>query len=77
MARLIARPDLLTRWGLRLGWSGTDFLNPDETTLSLLYDAEDGFPQQLLWRLPEDGTPPEERAAAALHRLVTVDPRTA
>lgn len=76
-AGLRARPDLLTRWGLRLGWSGTDFREPDETVLSLLYDAEDGIPQQFLWRLPEDGTPPRGRAAAALHRLATVDPRTA
>lgn len=80
-ARLIAagaraRPDLLTRWGLRLGWSGTDFRNPDETLLSLMYDTEDGSPGQFLWRMPDDGTPPEDRAAAALHRLATVDPRT-
>ncbi|MFE6767303.1 hypothetical protein [Streptomyces sp. NPDC057689] len=80
-ARLIAaglrdRPDLLTRWNVRLGWAGTAFRDPDETAISLLYDAEDGTARQIIWRIPEDGTPPEDRAAAALDRLTREDPRT-
>ncbi|NED12293.1 hypothetical protein G3I33_12395 [Streptomyces sp. SID9124] len=79
-ARLIAaglrgRPDLLTRWNVRLGWTGTAFRDPDETVISLLYDAEDGTARQIIWRVPEDGTPPRERAAAALDRLTREDPR--
>ncbi|WP_159048729.1 hypothetical protein [Streptomyces sp. NRRL F-4489] len=30
---------------------------------------------QFVWRIPDDGRPPEERAAAALHRLATTDPK--
>ncbi|MFF7341720.1 hypothetical protein ACFZAT_30945 [Streptomyces sp. NPDC008163] len=79
-ARLIAdglrgRPDLLARWSVRLDWAGTGFHDPDETTISLLYDAENGHVRQIIWRIPEDGTPPEERAAAALRRLGEEDPR--
>lgn len=79
-ARLIAaglrdRPDLLARWGVRLDWAGTAFRDPDETTISLSYDADDGHARQILWSIPEDGTPPEDRAAAALRRLGEEDPR--
>ncbi|MEU2247366.1 hypothetical protein [Streptomyces sp. NPDC019224] len=76
VAGLRGRPDLLTRWNVRLGWTGTDFHDPDETLISLLHDSVDGSPGQLLWRIPEDGTPPQDRAAAALTRLATEDPRT-
>ncbi|WP_309238954.1 hypothetical protein [Streptomyces lunaelactis] len=88
-ARLIAaglrdRPDLLTRWDAQHGWTGTAFNAPDVTSLSFTYwpgltagqRDEDGPWLQFLWRLPEDGTPPEDRAAAALRRLATEDPKT-
>lgn len=88
-ARLIAaslrdRPDLLTRWDAQLGWVGTDFTDPDATVLSFTYwpglaagqRDKDGPWLQFIWTLPEDGTPPEGRAAAALRRLATVDPKT-
>ncbi|NEC69275.1 hypothetical protein G3I41_32535 [Streptomyces sp. SID9727] len=79
--RLIAdglrgRPDLLARWNIRFDWAGTAFRDPDETLVSLLYDVEEGHVRQLLWSIPEDGTPPEDRAAAALRRLEEADPRT-
>ncbi|WP_405937926.1 hypothetical protein OG338_15770 [Streptomyces sp. NBC_00726] len=79
-ARLIAaglrgRPDLLTRWNVRLDWAGTAFSNPDDTLISLFYDGEDGYVRQIRWHIPEDGTPPEDRAAAALRRLGEEDPR--
>ncbi|MEU2025045.1 hypothetical protein ABZ565_23305 [Streptomyces sp. NPDC016469] len=79
-ARLIAdglrgRPDLLARWSVRFDWAGTAFNDPDETLISLLYDVEEGHVRQLLWRIPEDGIPPEERAVAALRRLGEEDPR--
>lgn len=32
--------------------------------------------QHYMWHIPEGGTPPEDRAAAVLHRLATEDPRT-
>lgn len=76
VAGLRERPDLLTRWGLEMGWSGTDFRDPDTSVLSLLYPGPDGYRRQYLWRIPEDGTPAEDRAAAALDRLAEADPRT-
>ncbi|WP_405898994.1 hypothetical protein OG242_17125 [Streptomyces sp. NBC_00727] len=76
VAGLRGRPDLLTRWNVRLGWTGTAFRDPDETVISLRYDSEDGSPRQLLWSIPDDGAPPQDRAAAALARLAAEDPRT-
>jgi hypothetical protein len=88
-ARLIAaglrdRPDLLTRWDGQRGWVGTDFTDPDATVLSFTYwpglaagqRDKDGPWLQFIWTLPEDDTPPEDRAAAALRRLATADPKT-
>ncbi|WP_406159461.1 hypothetical protein OG298_19775 [Streptomyces sp. NBC_01005] len=88
-ARLIAaglrdRPDLLTRWDVEPGWIGTDFRDRDRTVVTLGHRAgpsagqgeEDAHRQHLVWHVPDDGTTPEHRAAAALHRLATVDPRT-
>ncbi|MER7951426.1 hypothetical protein ABTY59_28935 [Streptomyces sp. NPDC096079] len=83
-ARLIARglrdrPGLLARWGLRPGWVSTDFSAPDTTVIT--YNdpprTSDGapWPRQYLWLLPDDGTPPERRAADALRRFETEDPR--
>lgn len=79
-ARLIAvgvrdRPGLLSRWNVELGWAGTSFRDPDHTLVSLLSPGADGYPRQYLWRIPEDGTPSEVRAAAALDRLASADPR--
>ncbi|MGC4951300.1 hypothetical protein ACLQ2N_34650 [Streptomyces sp. DT224] len=76
LAGLRGRPDLLARWSVRFDWAGTAFRDPDQTLVSLLYDAEEGHVRQLLWHIPEDGTPPEDRAAAALRRLDEEDPRT-
>ncbi|MGW2178170.1 hypothetical protein ACWCXX_08805 [Streptomyces sp. NPDC001732] len=88
-ARLIAvglrdRPDLLTRWDARLHWIGAGFEDRARTTVSLLYRTEPATGQsredeswrQRMWYVPEDGTSPEERAAAALQRLAAEDPRT-
>ncbi|MET9656865.1 hypothetical protein [Streptomyces sp. NPDC006510] len=85
-ARLIAaglrdRPDLLTRWDVEPGWVGTDFRDRDLTAVSLAYrtgpaagqSGEDAW-QYVMWYIPEDGTAPEDRAAAALHRLATGGP---
>ncbi|MET7617912.1 hypothetical protein [Streptomyces sp. NPDC005408] len=87
--RLIAaglrdRPDLMTRWDAGPGWVGTDFTDPDVTVLSFMYwpglaagqRDKDGPWLQFIWSLPEDGTPPEDRATAALHLLATSDPKT-
>ncbi|MFB6505997.1 MULTISPECIES: hypothetical protein [unclassified Streptomyces] len=88
-ARLIAaglrdRPDLLTRWDVRLHWISSDFRDRDCTNVSLLYrpepdtgqGREEDFWRQRMWRIPVDGTSPEDRAAAALRRLAAEDPRT-
>ncbi|MFF1506554.1 hypothetical protein [Streptomyces sp. NPDC058326] len=88
-ARLITaglrdRPDLLTRWGLRQGWISSDFSEPDTTVVTFTGpplggpggSAAEGESRQFLWRLPDDGTPPERRAAEALRRLAEEDPRS-
>ncbi|MET9672080.1 hypothetical protein ABZY68_03150 [Streptomyces sp. NPDC006482] len=87
-ARLIAaglrdRPERLTRWGLRQGWIATEFDAPDTTVVTFTgpplttegTPEREGEPRQFLWRVPDDGTPPEEQAAAALRRLAEGDPR--
>ncbi|WP_431040627.1 hypothetical protein ACQUSR_01160 [Streptomyces sp. P1-3] len=87
-ARLIAaglrnRPDLLTRWDAQPGWVGTDFTDPDTAVLSFTFwpglaagrRNREGPWLQFVWSVPEDGTPPEERAAAALRRLAAADPK--
>ncbi|MDK0521042.1 hypothetical protein [Streptomyces sp. ML-6] len=89
-AGLRDRPELLTRWDARLHWISSDFRDRDCTDVSLLYRTEPGSGQgpatgqareedswqQRMWHIPDDGTSPEERAAAALRRLATEDPRT-
>ncbi|MEU9125548.1 hypothetical protein AB0C96_37945 [Streptomyces sp. NPDC048506] len=82
-AGLRARPELLIQWDAQLGWVGTDYTNPDTTQLSFVFrpgfaaghSAEDGPWLQFIWNLPDDGTPPQERAEAALQRLATADPK--
>ncbi|MET9725678.1 hypothetical protein [Streptomyces zaomyceticus] len=77
------RPEILARWGLGRGWISTDFHTPDTTVVTFNGPplAADGTPdteqpvQQLLWYLPDDGAPPEQRAAAALRRLAEENPR--
>ncbi|GAA2399415.1 hypothetical protein GCM10010191_03010 [Actinomadura vinacea] len=82
-AGLRDRPELLVQWDGRLGWVGTDFLDPDTAVLSFTYwpglaagqRDKDGPWLQFIWSLPDDGTPPEEQAAAALRRLSAEDPK--
>lgn len=87
-ARLITaglrdRPETFTRWGLVQGWISTAFDAPDTTVVTFTGPllAADGTPEaegeqrQFLWYLPDDGTPPQEQAAAALRRLAEADPR--
>ncbi|MFB6828112.1 hypothetical protein [Streptomyces hydrogenans] len=82
--RLIAaglrdRPDLLTRWGLRRGWISTYFRDPDTTVVTFTEPLPDGVGDRerfFEWHLPDDGTPPPERAAEALRRMAEEDPRT-
>ncbi|MEU8902592.1 hypothetical protein [Streptomyces mirabilis] len=88
-ARLIAaglrdQPDLLTRWDGQVGWIGTDFHDQDSTVVSFTYwpglaagqRDKDGPWLQFIWSLPDDGTPPENQAAAALRQLAEQDPKT-
>ncbi|MDX3540447.1 hypothetical protein PV721_40345 [Streptomyces sp. MB09-01] len=87
-ARLIAaglreRPELLSRWDLRANGIATDWHDPHTSVLWLVFTPPDGAvgpdgnPLRLSfeWRLPDDGTPPEERAAAALERIARSDPK--
>ncbi|TDU80689.1 hypothetical protein [Streptomyces sp. KS 21] len=86
-ARLITtglreRPGLLVRWGLTLRSITTDHSEPHIAVMRFVFLAPDGAedrhgrPLRLYfdWRLPDDGSPPEERAAAALERIGNSDP---
>lgn len=88
-ARLIAaglrdQPDLLTRWDSRVGWIGTDFHETDTATVSFMYwpglavgqQDKKGPWLQFIWSIPDDGTPAEIQAAAALRQLAEQDPKT-
>ncbi|WP_030774756.1 hypothetical protein [Streptomyces sp. NRRL F-2664] len=84
-ARLIAaglrdRPELTARWELAPAWIGTDWQDPDTTVVHLRYRPTAppaGTRGSLFfdWRLPDGDGPPGERAAAALRRLETDDPK--
>jgi hypothetical protein len=66
------------------GRIGTDFRDRDLTTVTFRHRAipsegqgpGDASWRYVMWHILEDGTTPEHRAAAALHRLATADPRT-
>ncbi|MFD9522265.1 hypothetical protein [Streptomyces sp. NPDC059979] len=87
-ARLISaglreQPDLLGRWDLAPVWISTDHREPHTTVVRLVFTSPDGAqdphgnPLRLYfdWRLPDDGSPPQERAAAALERIAHGDPK--
>ncbi|MGW4162077.1 hypothetical protein [Streptomyces sp. NPDC004788] len=77
-AALRDRPELLTRWEARFDWAGADYRDPDTTAVWFRGAGSAGSDEpepQFVWRLPEDGAPPAERAAAALRRLEREDPR--
>ncbi|MFB7277447.1 hypothetical protein ACFCZV_10090 [Streptomyces hydrogenans] len=84
-ARLIVtglrdRPGLLTRRGLVQGWTGTSHGEPGTTVVTFFGPPPEGAgtaaPRAYTWLLPDDGTPPQERAARALRRMAEEDPRT-
>ncbi|WP_336053065.1 hypothetical protein [Streptomyces sp. CA2R101] len=60
----------------------SDFDDPDTTVVTFLHapglgsGKPDGMPLQFRWAIPDDGTPPEAQAAAALNRLAEEDPKT-
>ncbi|WP_370416474.1 hypothetical protein [Streptomyces fradiae] len=80
---LNARRELLGRWDCRLSYAMSPTRRPETTEVWFVYRPgtfegtarEDGPWIQFRWELPDDGTPPAERAAAALRRLATEDPR--
>ncbi|GGY07045.1 hypothetical protein [Streptomyces hiroshimensis] len=82
-AGLRERPGILARWDARMDWVGTGFHDPDTVAVSFTFrpgiaagrQDKDGHSLQFIWDFPDDGTPPEEQAAAALHRLSTQDPK--
>lgn len=81
-AGLAERPDLLSRWDAKPGWISSGFDDPDTTVVTFGYapvpgsGKPDGIPLQFRWVVPDDGTPPEAQAAAALDRLAREDPKT-
>ncbi|MFD7709330.1 hypothetical protein [Streptomyces sp. NPDC059786] len=80
---LAERPDLLNRWDAEPGWVSSGFEDPDTAVVNFRYapglasgDPErDDSPLHFRWDIPDDGTPPESQAAAALHRLAEEDPK--
>ncbi|MEU5064340.1 hypothetical protein ACFCX3_08080 [Streptomyces virginiae] len=84
-ARLIAaglrdRPDLTSRWEVAMSWVATDWRDPDTTVVQLRFTPSapppgTGGSLYFTWRLPDDDSPPGDRAAAALRRLETDDPK--
>ncbi|MFE6836870.1 hypothetical protein ACFVFI_18820 [Streptomyces sp. NPDC057705] len=78
------RPGLLTAWGCGAGGAFTAWDDPETVELHFTYapGAEPGVPGtgepwlQFAWRIPDDGTPPEAQARAALERLAAQNPCT-
>ncbi|MFE5677795.1 hypothetical protein ACFQ7B_05395 [Streptomyces erythrochromogenes] len=84
-AGLGERPDLLARWDIPQSWCRT--VGPYEDTVEVHFWYGPGVGRDpagdeaapwvcLTWRLADDGRRPEERAAAALERIATTDPKT-
>ncbi|MFB7264716.1 hypothetical protein ACFCXH_21570 [Streptomyces nojiriensis] len=83
-AGLRERPELVRRWDLDVIWVGTDWRESHTTVVRLAFsppdgaEGPDGTPLRLYfdWHLPDDdGLPPQDRAAAALERIATSDPK--
>ncbi len=82
-AGLIEEPDLLSRWDVGRGWISSGFDDPDTAVVTFWYvpGLASGSPEgaesplQFRWVIPDDGTPPEAQAAAALRRLAEEDPK--
>ncbi|MFE2106299.1 hypothetical protein ACFXAF_10570 [Kitasatospora sp. NPDC059463] len=79
----IERPDLLGRWDARPGRVGTGLDDPGTTVVTFWYlpGPASGTPERpdralrFSWDIPDDGTAPGARAAAALRRPAEEDPR--
>ncbi|WP_327183115.1 hypothetical protein [Streptomyces sp. NBC_01334] len=80
-AGLVERPELLSRWDARRGWISTGHEEPDTAQVHFWYQpglgagCPEGDPLVFRWTVPDDGTPPEAQAAAALRRLAEEDPK--
>ncbi|WP_405968708.1 hypothetical protein [Streptomyces sp. NBC_00015] len=81
-AGLVERPELLSRWDARRGWISTGHEEPDTAQVHFWYQPglgagrPEGDPLVFRWTVPDDGTPAEAQAAAALHRLAAEDPKS-
>ncbi|WP_406263031.1 hypothetical protein OHT93_00315 [Streptomyces sp. NBC_00191] len=83
-AGLIEKPELLSQWDASRGWISSGFDDPHTTVVTFWYMPGLGSgrperadsPLQFRWVVPDDGTPPEAQAAAALRRLAEEDPKT-
>ncbi|MGX1544713.1 hypothetical protein [Streptomyces adustus] len=81
---LIEEPDLLGRWDASRGWISSGFDDPDTAVVTFWYVPGQAVgrperadsPLQFRWVVPDDGTPPEAQAAAALRRLAEEDPKS-
>ncbi|KNE82451.1 hypothetical protein AB0B04_08425 [Streptomyces xinghaiensis] len=83
--RLCADPDLFGRWDCAAGWISTHYADHDRVEVSFTHptrspsepEPDSGRPWlQFIWDLPDDGSPPEAQARAALRHLAAADPKT-
>ncbi|MBQ0983590.1 hypothetical protein KBZ10_03395 [Streptomyces sp. F63] len=85
--RLRAEPDLLGRWDCAQGWISTHYADHDRVQVAFTHPAPSSSePErrtdpdrpwlQFIWDIPDDGSPPEEQARAALRHLAADDPKT-
>ncbi|MGW6980753.1 hypothetical protein ACWGE1_15100 [Streptomyces sp. NPDC054932] len=84
-AGLRDRPDLLSRWDIDRCWAITDWREPEKTLIRFAFappgraeDPQEGRPVRLFfeWPLPyDDGSPPQDRAAAVLEQFAVSDPK--
>ncbi|QES48753.1 hypothetical protein DEJ50_13920 [Streptomyces venezuelae] len=77
------RPELLSRWDCGEASARPSWGDPGTVTVSFAHQRglgagthEPGGPRLYFeWLVPDDGSPPQEQAAAALRRLAAGDPR--
>ncbi|WP_079405232.1 hypothetical protein [Streptomyces sp. 3211] len=79
------RPDPLSRWDIERCWALTDWCDPQRTLIQFSFVPPDsdggpreGGPARLFfeWYLPDDdGSPPQDRAAAVLEQFAGSDPK--
>ncbi|MDH6708328.1 hypothetical protein P3T27_005067 [Kitasatospora sp. MAA19] len=72
----------MIRQSCQQGWIGTHYAQRDRVELSFTFPERPSFDSdsspwvQFIWSIPDNGTPPEEQANAALRQLAVASPAT-